>query len=45
MDGMLNELAAMHERAVRDEVTRFRLAACLRALRRRHATHRRAMPS
>ncbi len=49
MEGYLREFAAIRENQLRDEVTSYRLAACLRMLRRRHGrnpgTHRRAMPS
>jgi hypothetical protein len=50
MDSYLREFAAIRENQLRDEVTSYRLAACLRALGRRQrgrnpGTHRRSTPS
>lgn len=50
MDSYLREFAAIRENQLRDEVTSYRLAACLRALGRRQrgrnpGTHGRTMPS
>lgn len=50
MDSYLREFAAIRENQLRDEVTGYRLAACLRARRRQAhgrnpGTHRRTTPS